>query len=614
MSEKPLSGIDTSAMSAGQRAALEMAEESRDVRAVSGFAASLFMGVPDFRKIVPFRRMKAEDLRAGDVFLSALGDYLENHTDPDAIDREGEIPDEVFEGLAKLGSFGIKIPKEYGGLGLSQTNYCRAAMLLGTHCGNITALLSAHQSIGIPQPLLVFGTDEQKKKYLPYCAAGGVSAFALTEVGVGSDPARMLTEATKSEDGSHYLLNGEKLWCTNVLKSRYIIVMAKTPTQEKPHATTAFLVDTEAKGVEIMHRCHFMGLKALYNGVVRFKDVRIPVDDVVYKEGKGLRVALTTLNTGRLTLPAACVGLMRRCLEISLKWGCEREQWGASIGKHAAVAGKLADMAADAFATEAMVYYVSSLVDADKKADIRIEAAMAKLWGTEAGWHSVDQTMQIRSGRGYETADSLRARGERPDPVERLFRDCRINTIFEGSSEIMRLFIAREALDPHLRRGAAAVDTRLPISERLRAVASAGLYYAFWYPARFLPRAGGIPATMHPMLQKHLQMISRYSRKLSRRLFMSMVANGPKLERRQLLLGRYVDIATELFAMSSACAYAQAEIDNKSVDILGNNAMQTTDYLCHRGQRRIITWFNEAKRAPDAKGYKLARKLLATQT
>ncbi|MBK1830693.1 acyl-CoA dehydrogenase family protein [Verrucomicrobiaceae bacterium R5-34] len=610
MSEEYKSTIDTSSMSEGQRAALEMAEESRDTRAASGFASSLFMGVPDFSKITPFTRQSPEDQQAGDEFIAQLDAYLKNHTDPDAIDRDGEIPDEVFKGLAELGSFGIKIPKEYGGLGLSQTNYSRAAMLLGTWCGNMTALLSAHQSIGVPQPLIVFGTEEQKKKYLPHCAAGGVSAFALTEVGVGSDPARMKTTATKSEDGSHFLLTGEKLWCTNLLKSRYIIVMAKTPTEAKPHSTTAFLVDTEAEGVEIVRRCHFMGLKALYNGVVKFTNVRIPKEDVVHEEGKGLKVALTTLNTGRLTLPAACSGLMRECIDICLRWCREREQWGAPIGKHAAIAGKLADMAADAFATEAMVYYVSALVDADKKADIRIEAAMAKLWGTEAGWHTVDETMQIRSGRGYETADSLRARGESPDPVERMFRDCRINTIFEGSSEIMRLFIAREALDPHLRRGAAAIDTRLPMGDRLSAGAKACMHYAFWYPARFLSRSAGIPSDMHPTLQKHMRMINRLSAKLARSLFMAMVFNGPKLEKLQLLLGRYVDIATELFAMSCACSRAQAEIKRQAKDVLGNNALQTSDYICRRGCRRIATWFTEAGKAPDAEGYKLAQKLM----
>jgi alkylation response protein AidB-like acyl-CoA dehydrogenase len=608
VSKKPSSTIDTSTMSAGQRAALEMAEESRDARAVSGFAASLFMGVPDFAKVMPFTKQSMVEKQAGDVFLNKLELYLKNHTDPDAIDRDGEIPDEVFDGLAKLGCFGIKIPKKYGGLGLSQTNYCRAAMLLGTHCGNITALLSAHQSIGIPQPLMLFGTDAQKQKYLPHCAAGGVSAFALTEVGVGSDPARMQTIATHSDDGSHYLLNGEKLWCTNVLKSRYIIVMAKTPTEEKPNATTAFLVDIQADGVEIVRRCRFMGLKALYNGVIRFENVKIPNDDVVYKEGKGLKVALTTLNTGRLTLPAACSGMMHRCLEISLRWCREREQWGAPIGKHAAVAGKLADMAADTFATEALVYYVASLVDADKNADIRIEAAMAKLWGTEAAWHSVDQTMQIRSGRGFETADSLRARGESPDPVERMFRDCRINTIFEGSSEIMRLFIAREALDPHLRRGAAVIDTRLPIGVRLSAALKAGLHYACWYPARWMPRNSGVPSEMNPVLKKHLRAINISSRKLSRALFVSMLVHGPKLERQQLLLGRYVDIATELFVMSLACSRVQSKLNDDSEQ--DADTLETVDYLCRRGLRRVSVWFEEAHKAPDRSGYQLAQSLL----
>ncbi|MBT8036004.1 MAG: acyl-CoA dehydrogenase family protein [Verrucomicrobiae bacterium] len=608
--EKPTSTIDTSAMSAGQRAALEMAEESRDTRAVSGFASSLFMGAPDFGKVTPFTRQSREDAQAGDAFVDQLGEYLKNHTDPDAIDRDGEIPDAVIDGLADLGAFGIKIPKEYGGLGLSQTNYCRAAMVLGSHCGNLTALISAHQSIGVPQPLLVFGTDAQKKKYLPPCAAGGISAFALTEVGVGSDPARMQTTASRSDDGSHFLLNGEKLWCTNLLKSQYIIVMAKTPTEEKPHATTAFLVDTQAEGVEIVRRCHFMGLKALYNGVVRFEGVRIPVEDIVHAEGKGLKVALTTLNTGRLTLPAACIGLMRECLDISLRWCREREQWGAPIGNHAAVAAKLADMAADTFATEAMVYYVSALVDADKKADIRIEAAMAKLWGTEAGWHSVDETMQIRSGRGYETADSLRARGESPDPVERMFRDSRINTVFEGSSEIMRLFIAREALDPHLRRGAVVIDSRVPISGRVTALIKAGLHYSLWFPSRFLPRDAGIPSGMHPILKKHMRAIHRASRKLSRRLFLSMLTNGPKLERRQLLLGRYVNIASELFAMSTACARAESISHDDASDAIGAHALQTTDYLCHRGLRRISGWLKESRKAPDSKGYKLAQELM----
>ncbi|MFD2255792.1 acyl-CoA dehydrogenase family protein [Luteolibacter algae] len=593
--------IDTSKMSEGQRAALELAESSRDMRELSGFAASLFDGAPDFSIVFPFPTQPAEDREQGDAFLEKLRDFLDEKTDPDAIDRDGEIPDSVFKGLAELGAFGIKIPEKYQGLGLSQTNYSRAAMVLGGHCGNLTALLSAHQSIGLPQPLLVFGTDAQKEKYLPRCAQGGVSAFALTEKEVGSDPARMATEAILSADGSHYVLNGEKLWCTNSLKAFALIVMARTSTPEKPHATTAFIVEMDQPGVEIVTRCHFMGLKALYNGVVRFTDVRVPVENVVSAPGKGLKVALTTLNTGRLTLPAACVGLLDRCLEMALKWSGERVQWGQEISKHAAIAAKLADLAADKFATESLVLYTSALVDVDHSSDIRLEAALAKLWGTEAGWRGADSTMQIKGGRGYETADSLRNRGETPDPIERLMRDSRINTIFEGSTEIMHLFIAREVLDPHLRRGAAALDTRKEIPERLQTALSAGLFYSGWYPKRWLPLSSGIPHDLNAELTGHLRKVSSYSRKLARTILHSMARYGPKLDRQQLLLARIVDIGAELLAISLSISRAHSLGDEQSLD--------TAKYIASRGITRCRTLFSEMGSDADAKGYKLAQAL-----
>lgn len=594
--------IDTTKMSEGQRAALELAESSRDTRELSGFAASLFDGAPDFSIIFPFPTQSPEDREKGDAFLGKLKTFLESETDPDAIDREGEIPDSVFEGLAEMGAFGIKIPQKYGGLGLSQTNYSRSAMLLGGHCGNLTALLSAHQSIGLPQPLLVFGTDAQKEKYLTKCAAGGVSAFALTEREVGSDPARMTTEATLSADGSHYVLSGEKLWCTNSLKAFALIVMARTATPEKPHATTAFIVDMDQPGVEIVTRCHFMGLRALYNGVVRFTDVKVPVENVVGGVGKGLKVALTTLNTGRLTLPAACVGLLGRSLEMALAWSSTRVQWGQEIGKHAAIAAKLADLAADKFATESLVLYTSALVDADKNADIRMEAAMAKLWGTEAGWHGADSTMQIKGGRGYETADSLRNRGETPDPIERLLRDCRINTIFEGSTEIMHLFIAREALDPHLRRGAAVLDSRKEFAVRFQTALSAGLFYALWYPKKFLTTTTGLPNDLDTELARSLRKVSSLSRKLARTILHSMARHGPALEKKQLLLARLVDIATELLTISLSASRAHALGDRRS--------LETARYIAKRGITRCETLFSENTKAPDSEGYRLAQELM----
>lgn len=602
--------IDTSRMSAGQKAALEMAEAARDERDNAGLAAGLFFGRPDFRKILPFPRQSDEDRDQGDAFLTRLRGVLDTHADPDAIDRTGEIPDRLLEELAAIGAFGIKIPVRLGGLGLSQTNYSRAAMLLGGECGNLAALLSAHQSIGAPQPLLLFGTEEQKAKYLPRCAAGEISAFALTEKEVGSDPARLSTTAVP--DGDDFLLNGEKLWCTNSLKAGLIVVMARTPTPERPHATTAFIVETAWPGVEIVQRCRFMGLRALYNGVVRFTNVRVPRANILGGEGRGLKVALTTLNTGRITLPAACAGLARRCLAISTTWAAERVQWGQPVGRHSAIAEKLARMAADSFALESVVAYVSALVDRDKHADVRLEAALAKLWGSERAWQIVDDTMQIRGGRGYETADSLRARGERPDPVERLFRDCRINTIFEGSSEIMRLFIAREALDPHLKLGAAAVNTTLPWRTRARAAIRAGLFYTHWYPRLWLP-GGAEPAadSLHPALRTDVLEIRRQSRRLARTLFHAMIARGPALERCQMLLGRLVDIGAELFVWSATLARAESLVTDASLNSEEvERLLRKVRYFGKLTRQRLRQHYSELGSGLEKDAVRLSRELV----
>jgi alkylation response protein AidB-like acyl-CoA dehydrogenase len=595
-------------MPAGQREALELSESAREAaQAERGFVGGLFMGRVGMEQIRPFPLQANEDREKGDAFLGRLRNFLVEHVDPDEIDRTGEIPDEVIVGLAKLGAFGIKISTEYGGLGLSQTNYCRAGMLLGSYCGNLTALLSAHQSIGVPQPLILFGTEEQKRRFLPRVAGGEISAFALTEPKVGSDPAKMETHAEPSEDGSYYVVNGEKLWCTNGVKAGVIVVMAKTPAPpgKKRGGITAFVVDMDTPGIEVTHRCRFMGLKALYNGVVRFTNVRIPRENILLAEGKGLRVALTTLNTGRLTLPAACTGLAKRCVRVAREWARERVQWGAPIGKHAAVAEKLARMAAQTFAMESMVMYASSLVDRDKHADVRLEAALCKLWATERTWEIVNETMQIRGGRGYETAQSLAARGEEPVAVERFLRDCRINTIFEGSSEIMRLFIAREALDPHLKVGAPMLNTQLPMKERAQSALRAAMFYARWYPQQWAP--GWDTKGFDPVLAGHVRKAEALARRLARRLFHAMAKYGPKLEREQVLLGRFVDIGTELFAMLASCARAQRMLDEKDA---AENVLALVDYFCVTSRGKVEELFRAVGRNADRKGYRLAQEVL----
>jgi alkylation response protein AidB-like acyl-CoA dehydrogenase len=602
--------LDTTGMSEGKRQALELAEASREAFTRTSFVAELFLGRFPFSSLHPFPPEAGDSAARGEAFLSKLEAFLRERVDADEIDRTGEIPEAVIQDLAAMGAFGIKVPESLGGLGLSQTTYCRAATLLGSGCASLTALLSAHQSIGVPQPLLLFGTEEQKRAYLPRVARGEISAFALTEPGVGSDPAQMATRAEPTVDGKHFILNGEKLWCTNGTRAGLMVVMARTPSRfvngRERGQITAFIVEANSPGVEVVTRCRFMGLRALYNGVIRFTDVKVPRENIVLAEGKGLKVALSTLNTGRLTLPAACAGAMKRCLEILRVWAAERVQWGAPIGQHAAIADKLARLAADTFATESMTLYTAGKVDRHE-GEIRLEAAMCKLFGSEAAWRVADETMQIRGGRGYETAASLAARGEPALGVERLLRDAKINMIFEGSSEIMRLFIAREALDPHLKRGADVLNSQLPLRRRLVAALRAGLHYAGWYPRLFWPAHWFLrPSGLDPRLARRVREAAGLSRRLARALFHAMLRHGPKLEREQVLLGHLVDIGTHLFALATTCSRAQALAQEGKAPEAVELAAFTADELLLRVRRS----FRELRHHHRPAAYRTARAWL----
>jgi hypothetical protein len=351
-----------------------------------------------------------------------------------------------------------------------------------------------------------------------------------------------------------------------------------------------------------------MGHRAIYNGVLRFTNVRVPRANIVGGEGRGLKVALTTLNAGRLSIPAASIGVAKRSLQIAREWGKVRIQWGQPIGQHAAVAEKIRRIAAHAFAMEAMLLTTSRIVDRDKRADIRLEAAMCKMWGTEKAWQCLDDVMQIRGGRGYETEESLRARGEQPYPVERLMRDNRVTTIFEGSSEILRLFIMREALDPHLKIAGIALNSERPWGERLKSLFSAAGFYCWWYPKQWLPFGGSAPADMHPRLGGHLAEVSGLSRKLARSLFHQMIKFGPKLEKRQVLLGRFADIGADLFAIAATCGFAQKLLGEGEAEA---KILVLVDDFHAQAMARIRQNFAGLNRNDDQHGYDLAQQVIA---
>lgn len=586
-----------------------LAEESRETGwDKPSFAKELFLGRFPLELIHPFPTPTEADETRTRAFLDSVREFLET-VDGSVIERDAQIPDEYVKGLADLGCFGMKIPTEYGGVGMSQVAYNRALMMVTSVHPSLGALLSAHQSIGVPEPLKLAGTPEQKKKFLPRCAAGAISAFLLTEPDVGSDPARLASTATPIDGGQAYELDGVKLWTTNGVVAELLVIMARVPKSEgRRGGISAFVVEADSPGITVERRNKFMGLRGIENGVTRLHRVRVPRENLIGSEGDGLKIALTTLNAGRLSIPASATGSSKWALKIAREWSGERVQWGKPLAEHEAVARKLSFIAATVYALDAVLELSAQMADEGRN-DIRIEAALAKLWSSEMACVIADEVMQIRGGRGYETAESLAARGERAVPVEQALRDLRINRIFEGSSEIMRLLIAREAVDAHL---AAAGDLAKPdtgLRQKAAAAVGASGFYAKWLP-QLVFGEGQRPRAYHEFgpLAAHLRFIERSSRKLARNTFYGMARWQAKLEQRQGFLGRVVDIGAELFAMSAACVHAESQ---RAADpVVGQQAYELAEAFCAQATLRVEALFRGLWDNTDASDVQLTRNLL----
>ncbi|MFG2545406.1 acyl-CoA dehydrogenase family protein [Streptomyces sp. NPDC048594] len=595
-----------------EREARQVAEAAReqDWRKPS-FAKELFLGRFRLDLIHPHPLPADDDVQRGEEFLAKLRDFCETKIDGSVIERDARIPDQVITGLKELGAFGMKIDTKYGGLGLTQVYYNKALALVGSANPAIGALLSAHQSIGVPQPLKMFGTQEQKDTFLPRCARTDISAFLLTEPDVGSDPARLATTAVP--DGDDYVLDGVKLWTTNGVVADLLVVMARVPKSEgHKGGITAFVVEAASDGVTVENRNAFMGLRGLENGVTRFHRVRVPAANRIGPEGAGLKIALTTLNTGRLSLPAMCVGAGKWCLKIAREWSAVREQWGKPVALHEAVGSKISFIAATTFALEAVLDLSSQMADEDRN-DIRIEAALAKLYGSEMACLMADELVQIRGGRGFETAASLEARGERAVPAEQILRDLRINRIFEGSTEIMHLLIAREAVDAHLSVAGDLIDPDKTLADKAKAGAQAGAFYAKWLP-KLVAGPGQLPRSYadfhpsgHPDLAAHLRYVERAARKLARSTFYAMSRWQGRMETKQGFLGRIVDIGAELFAMSAACVRAE---HLRATEDHGREAYQLADAFCRQSRIRVEELFGRLWTNTDDLDHKVVKGVL----
>ncbi|MDI3315409.1 MAG: acyl-CoA dehydrogenase family protein [Mycobacterium sp.] len=587
-----------------------LAEESREAGwDKPSFAKELFLGRFRLELIHPFPRPSDHEAARTREFLGKLREFLET-LDGGVIERDARIPDEYVKGFAELGCFGLKIPAEYGGLNMSQVAYNRALMMVSTVHPSLGALLSAHQSIGVPEPLKLAGTEEQKRKFLPRCAAGAISAFLLTEPDVGSDPARLASTATPVDDGAAYELDGVKLWTTNGVVADLLVVMARVPSGAGHRGgISAFVVEADSPGITVERRNQFMGLRGIENGVTRLHKVRVPRENLIGREGDGLKIALTTLNAGRLAIPAMAAGAGKWSLKIAREWSRERVQWGKPIGEHAAIAGKIAFIAATCYALEAVLELSGQMADEGRN-DIRIEAALAKLWSSEMACVIADELVQIRGGRGYETAASLAARGERAVPAEQAVRDLRINRIFEGSSEIMRLLIAREAVDAHLSAAGELANPKADLRRKAKAAVGASGFYAKWLPQLAFGE-GQRPTSYREFgrLASHLRFVERSARKLARNTFYGMARWQAGLEQKQGFLGRIVDIGAELFAMSAVCVRAEAQRAADPVE--GEQAYDLADAFCRQASLRVEALFHALWANTDSTDARLAHGVLA---
>lgn len=398
----------------------------------TSFVRSMCIGEIEEDILFPFPKLKDSEKEMLKSICDSIGSWLKPKAeDFRKWDQVGDLPPEIIEEIKQMGLFGLIIPEEFGGLGLSTMAYSRVIQEVSRYDGSIALTVGEHSSIGM-RGLLMFGTDEQKKRYLPRLATGElIAAYCLTESGAGSDAASIKTKARL--EGDHWVLNGEKIWITNGGIANFFTVFATTDTPEGK--ITACIVTPDMGKISIGPHEDKMGIRANSTTTVNFDNVKIPKANVLGEVGKGFKVAVRILNNGRTGLGGGCVGGIKKCIELSTKHAKERKQFGQSISEFGLIKKKIGQMTVDCYAAESVVTMVSGLIDQGYE-DYAVEAAISKIYASEALWKAADEALQIAGGNGFM----------REYPYERLVRDCRINRIFEGANEVLTLFVALTAM------------------------------------------------------------------------------------------------------------------------------------------------------------------------
>lgn len=541
-----------------------------------GLAKGLFFGQLVHDWVFPYPKLPDEQQADADKSVAELRDFVENELDPDAIDRNADIPQETIKRLAELGVLGQTAPKELGGQAFNQRQYCQILEVLGGACSSTAVFVNAHHSIGI-RGLLLFGTDEQKKKWIPPLMTGdALAAFALTEPGAGSDAGGVQTMAVPSEDGSHYTLTGEKHYITNGGIAQVLMVMARTPVPGKDETKiSAFLVTPDMEGFEIVDaRMEKMGIRGTATGHFKLNGVKVPKENILGPYNKGLRVALTVLDFGRTTFGASCTGAAKTCIKLATEHANKRVQFKQTLGEFELVQEKIAYMTAHAYAMEAMTYVTAGLIDRGLE-DYMLETAMLKVYSTELLWNMIHDTFQIYGGAAYFC----------DRPVERMFRDARINQIGEGANDVLRAFIALVGM-----RGPG--EDMLAILAGLKKNVFSGVGKGIAFTGGRLKGYVAPPEVpvKHGALARDASKLSRLIAKFDRKTKHMMVKHGEDILDRQLVLGRIADLSMELLAQACVLSRLDSEMAGSGAGSVAK-ANPAARYFLDASQRRCAELF-----------------------
>lgn len=554
---------------------LERIEEARERFTGASFMAGLFEGRPDFDLLLPPQEPAAEKAQ-GETFLKQVESFLVHEVDPEEIERKAKIPDAVLRGLFRLGAFGMKIPREYGGLGFSYKNYGRVLTLIASWSNILALTVAVPQSIGIAMPVLLFGNDDQKKKYLPQVAREFISAFALTEPLTGSDAANIQTEALLDATGTYFIINGEKLWCTNGSIARYVTLVARVPCRRvrqggssnwipvpdgqgaDDRVHTAFILDMETPGVTVRQRCQFEGCRGIENAYITLRGVKVPIENVIGEIGKGLKYALTILNVGRgISIPAICLGMAKQTWQPTLDRANTRSTFQKPLSERQTQQIRIAQMGANLFAMEGLAMLVWHLAD-QHTYDIRIEAAIAKMFCSERTIQFIRDGQIIFGGMGYETAESKRVRGEPAFGIEQLVRDVEMYRIGEGATDILRPFVVREGLSRHVDMAGGYVKDGNSWFSKTGKLVTMLRFYIPWYARQWLRRP--LPSRQefhHPGCHGMAVYVERMSRNLARRILYALARFGEAFRDEQAVQNRIEAIGEDLLAILATAIHAE---------------------------------------------------------